>query len=98
MVDDQRHVGIGRFADRLAVVERLDEREKFEIGLELVGYLVENARAILDRGLAPGVLGRMGGVERELDVGARRARNLAQLLAGDRARIVEIAPLDRKLS
>ena len=43
MVDDQRHVGMGRFADRLAVVEGLDEGEQFEIGFQLVGDLVEDA-------------------------------------------------------
>jgi hypothetical protein len=36
----------------------------------------------------------MGRVERELDVGGRGAGNLAKLVAGDRARIVEIAAFD----
>ena len=40
MVDDQRHVGIGRLADRLAVVERLDQRQQFQIGLELSAILL----------------------------------------------------------
>ena len=38
-----------RFADRLAIVERLDQREQVEIGLDLVGDLVEDAGALLNR-------------------------------------------------
>jgi len=37
----------------------------------------------------------VGGVEREIDVGGAGARDLAQLDAGDRTQIVEIAALDR---
>ncbi len=37
----------------------------------------------------------MGGVEREFDVGGGGTGDLAELGAGDRARIVEVAPLDR---
>ena len=96
VIDDERHVGMGRLADRLAVVERLDQRQQVEIGFQLVGDLVEDARAFGDRGLAPGILGLVGGIEREFDVGRRGARHLAELLAGDRARIVEVASLDRR--
>jgi hypothetical protein len=96
VVDDQRHVGMGGLADRLAVVERLDQREQIEIGFQLVGDLVQNARALGDRRLAPGVLGLMGGIERQFDVGRGRTRNRAEFLASDRTRIVEIASLDRR--
>ena len=65
------------------------------LAFELVGDLVEDTRALLDGGLAPGVLGLVGGIQRQLDIGRRRARHLAELLAGDRAWIVEIPPLDR---
>ena len=90
VVDHQRHVGMRRLADRLAVVEGLDQREQVEIGFELVGDLVQDARALLHRGLAPGVLGLVRGVERQLDVGGGGAGHRAELLAGDRARIVKI--------
>ncbi len=95
VVDAQRQVGGGRLADRLAVVEGFDERQEIEIGLHAVGDLEQDKGAVGDRGPAPGVLGRMGRVERQLDVGRRGAWDRAQLLAGDRARIVEVAPLDR---
>jgi hypothetical protein len=48
----------------------------------------------MNRGFAPRVFRLMGRVERELDVGGRGAGNLAKLVAGDRARIVEIAAFD----
>ena len=95
MVDAERQVGMGRLADRLAIVERLDKGEKIEILLHAVGDLEQNVGAVGDRRPGPGVLGGMGGVERELDVSRRRARDRAQPLTGDRARVVEIAPLDR---
>jgi hypothetical protein len=95
VIDDERHVGIGGFADRLAVVERLDERQQFQIGFQLVGDLVEKRRPLLHGGLAPGFLRRMRGVERKFDIGRGGARYLTELLAGDRARIVEIASFDR---
>jgi ParB family chromosome partitioning protein len=93
VVDDQRHVRIGGLADRLAVVERLDQRQQVQIGFQLVGDLVEDARALSDRGLAPGVLRLVGGVEGEFDVGGAGARNRAELLAGDGAWIIEVASL-----
>ena len=96
MVDHQRHVGMRRLADRLAVVERLDQRQQVEIGFELVGDLVQDARAFLHGGLAPGVLGLVRGVERQFDVGGGGAGHRAELLAGDRARIVEVACLRRE--
>ena len=46
-------------------------------------------------GLAPGVFGLVGGVERQFDIGGGRARDLAKLGAGDRAQVVEVAALHR---
>jgi hypothetical protein len=91
VIDHQRHVGVGGLADRLAVVERLDQCEQIEVGLQLVGDPVQDQRTLGNRGLAPGVLCLVGGVERQFDVGRGGARNRAQLLAGDRARIIEVA-------
>jgi hypothetical protein len=95
VIDHQRHVGIGRLADRLAVIERLDQSEQVQIGFQLVGDPVEDQRALGHRGLAPGILGLVGGVERQFDVGRRGARHRAKLLAGDRRRIIEVASLFR---
>ncbi len=96
VVDAQGNVGEGRLSDRLAVVERFDERQQLGLRLHTVGYFVEEARALSGRGLAPGVLCLVSGVEREFDVGGGRAGDFAQLAAGDRARIVEILTFDRR--
>jgi hypothetical protein len=69
MVDRQRDVGGRRLADRLAVVPGLGRREQVEVGLDPVGDLQQDVRAMRGRGLAPGVLGGMRGIERQLDIG-----------------------------
>ena len=96
MVDRQRDVGEGRLADRLAVVDGLDRGEHLEVLLHAVGDLVEDLGALGGRGVAPGVLGLMRGVERKLDIGGLRAGDLADRLAGDGADIVEIVAVDRR--
>jgi len=95
VVDHKRHVGIGRLADWLAVVERFDQRDQVQIGFQLVRDLVQNARAFGYRRLGPGILGLVSGAEREFDIRRGRARNLAELLAGNRTRIVKVLSLDR---
>ena len=77
MVDGERHVGGRRLADRLAVVPGLGERQQVEILLHAVGDPVEDQRALGGAGAAPGVLGRVRGVERGLDVLGVRAGDLA---------------------
>ena len=42
VVDGQRQVGVDRLADGLAVVERLDERERLEVRFQPVGDPVED--------------------------------------------------------
>ncbi len=96
MIDGERDVGGRRLADRLAVVDRLDEASRLRFALHAVGDLVQEPRALGGRRLAPGFARRMRGVERELDVFGGRARDLADRLAGDRADIVEILALDRR--
>jgi hypothetical protein len=90
VIDHQRHVGMRGFPDRLAVVERLDQRQQFQIGFDLVGDLVQDAGAFLHGGAAPGVLCLVSGIKRQFYIRGRRARNLTELLAGDRAGIIEI--------
>ena len=70
VVDRQRDVGGERLAHRLAVLLALGDREHLEVGLDRVGDRVRapRARSAGER-LAPGVLGGVRGVERELDVG-----------------------------
>ncbi len=91
VVDGERNVGGGRLADRLAIVPGLGRSEKVEVLLHDIRDPVQDARAIRYAGLAPGVLGGMGGVERGLDVILVGTRDLANLLAGDRRDIVEVA-------
>ena len=96
MVDGERDVGGHRLADRLAVVDGLDGGEHLEVRLHAVGDLVQNGGALGRRRLAPGVLGLVRGVERELDVRGLRPRDLAHRLAGHRADIFEILAFDRR--
>ena len=46
VIDRQREVGRGGLADRLAVVDRLDEGEGLEVGLDPVGDPVEDVGAV----------------------------------------------------
>ncbi len=94
MIDGKRNVGKGRLADRLAVVDGLDRGEHLEVLLHAVGDLVEDFGAFGGRGVAPGLLGLMGGVERKLDIGGLRTGDLTHRLAGDGADIVEILAVD----
>ncbi len=96
MIDDERHVGSGRLADRLAVVDRFGEREQVELAFEPVGDLVQEAGALRRRGIAPGLAGGVRGVQRQFDVFGRRACHLAERLAGDRAYVVEVLAFDRR--
>ncbi len=95
VVDRQGHVGIGRLADRLAVVEGFDQGQGGEIVFDPVGDLEQDARTVGGGRAAPGVLGLVGGVERQFDVLGGRAGDTGQDLAGDRRQIVEIFAADR---
>ena len=61
-------------ADRLARVRALEAAELVALGLERVGDLEEEQRAVLGRRLLPRREGRLGGIDRAVDVlgGARR--------------------------
>ena len=84
MVDGQRNVGIHRFADRLAVVDGFRRGDQAQVLFDAVGDAVQDIGALGRRGLAPGILGGMGGVQRQLDVFRRGTGDFAKWQAGDR--------------
>ncbi len=95
VVDRKRDVGVEGFTDRLAVVPRLGERDRFEVLLDAVGDLVEDHGALGGRGLAPRRRGSVGGIECELDVLFGTAGDLGEHLPGHGSDVLEILPLHR---
>ncbi|MNX77413.1 hypothetical protein D3C86_1089540 [compost metagenome] len=95
VVDSQRNIGGQGLTHRLAVVPGFGLGHGLKIDLDAVGDTIEDKRALGDAGLAPGVLGGMGGVQRQLDVGRVRASHLAQDAAVHRGGVLEIAAVDR---
>ncbi|MNL44006.1 hypothetical protein D3C87_1665490 [compost metagenome] len=95
VVDGERNIGRERFTHRLAVIPGLGFGHGLEVGLDAVGDPVQDQGALGDAGLAPGVLGGVGGVQRQLDVGRVRASDLAQDAAVHRGGVLEIAAADR---
>ena len=87
MIDGERQVGRGRLTDRFTVVATLDEGQEFLALLHPVGDLVEDTRPVAGAGLAPFVLGGMGGVKRQFDVLSSRAGDFAQRFAVDWAQV-----------
>ncbi len=96
VVDGERDVGGHRFADRLAVVDRFDGRDLRNERFHAVGDLEQCGGAIGRRGLAPGGLGLVGGVEGDLDVLRARPGDLADDLAVDRRGVLEVLALHRR--
>ena len=94
VVDGQRHVGVERLADRLAVVPGLGQRDRLEVLLDAVGDLVQDDGAFAGGGLAPRGGGAVRGVERLVDVGLVGTRDLAERLARHRGRVLEVSPPD----
>ena len=92
----QRDVGGERLAHRLAVLPALGDGEQLEVVLDRVRHLVQHARALGRRGLAPGVLGRVGRVERELDVRRGRARHRREPLAGGGRHVLAVLAVQRR--
>ena len=69
VIDSQRYVGGGRLADGLAVVDGFDERQRGEIVLQSLGDLVQDVGALRGGSPAPGVLGLVSRIQRQLHVG-----------------------------
>ncbi|CAM2147310.1 hypothetical protein PT2222_10131 [Paraburkholderia tropica] len=96
VIGRERNVGGQRFAQRLAVVDGFGHGELVQVLLDAVGDAIEDVGALGRRGLAPGGLGFVRGVERQLDVGFARARNRRERMAGDRRDVVEILAAQRR--
>ncbi len=93
MISCQRNVGGQRLPNRLAVVPDFGERERVFVRVNAIGDLVQDRRPLGRGGLAPPRGGRVRGVECLFDVGLIRARHLAERLAGDRRRVLEVQTL-----
>ena len=93
MISCQRNVGGQRLPNRLAVVPDFGERERVFVRVNAIGDLVQDRRPLGRGGFAPPGGGRVRGVECLFDVGLIRARHLAERLAGDRRRVLEIQTL-----
>ena len=96
VVGGQGHVGVQRFAHGLAVVPGLGDGEHFQVGFDAVGDLQQDQRAVLHRGLAPGVGSGVGGVQRTVDVGGVGAGELGDHLAIHGRSIGEVLPGQRR--
>ena len=96
MINGQRQVRSLGFADRLAVVDRLDHSEQIELLLHAVGDFVQDAGALGGRRAAPGLPRAVSGVERELDVLRGRSGVGADDAAIDRGDIVECLTFNRR--
>ncbi len=95
MVDGQRDVGIGRFAQRLAIVPGLGFGDQGQVVLDTLGDGQQDVGAFGDRSAAPGGAGGVRGIQRAFDVLGRRTRHFAQLLAVDRRQVVHVAAQHR---
>ena len=96
MVGRQRDVGVEGFTHGLAVVPGFGDGQQFEVLFDAVGDFQQHQRAILGRGLAPGVSGGMGGVERLVDVFGSGTREFGDRLTVDRRGIGEVVAIDRR--
>jgi hypothetical protein len=95
VVSREGDVGVQRLADGLAVVDGLGVSQHLEVGLDAVGDLEQDVRALGWRGAAPLVGGGVRGIECGLDVLGGGAGGLGVDLAADRGDDVEILALDR---
>ena len=94
VVHGQRQVGSQGLTHGLAVVPGLADGEHLQVRLHAVGDLVQDVRAISRGGLAPRGRGSLGGVQRQLDVLGGTTGDLAEHLARDRRRVLEVLALD----
>jgi hypothetical protein len=74
-VDRGRHL-VDRRPDRLSGIRALESTELVGLGLERIGDLEEQQRAVLRRGLLPALERRLGGVDGAIDVLLRARGNV----------------------
>ncbi len=82
MSRDKRDVDVARLADRLAVVDRLEDREKALALLNVPGQRIEMLRPLVAGERGPFRLRPAGGGDRRVDVGRRALRHARDALAG----------------
>ena len=93
MIDRIGDVDGARLADRLAVVEGLEQREVLGVLLDDVGDLVQDDGALRLGGLAPALEGSPCGVDGAVDVLLRSVRDGGELFAVGRAEHIKGLPI-----
>ena len=96
VIECERNVGVQGFTDRFAVVHGFDVGQPFEVGLHAVGDLEQHIGTLAGRSLSPSVGGRVGGVQRQLDVFGTGAGGLGEDGTVDRGDHIEVFTLDRR--
>ncbi len=90
VVDGEGQVGGQGFADGLAVLPALGDREGFEIVLHAVGDPVEDPGALGRGRTAPGRCGGVGGVQGAFHVLGRATGDLGERLPVDGGGVLEV--------
>ncbi|MCY1295628.1 hypothetical protein D9M70_449760 [compost metagenome] len=85
----KRDIDVAGFADRLAIVDRLDDGDQTRMALDHAGECIEMPRPGMTRKLRPGSLRLAGGGNRIVDVLGAAERNFRQELARGRLARVE---------
>src|SRR5690606_19996685 len=82
MPDDQRDIDITALADRLAVIEGLEDGKEPRVLLDQAGDGIEIFAALVARKRGPGLLRGAGGLYGFVDIGRSPVGNLRQRLVG----------------
>ena len=90
VIDCKRKIGIHGFADRLAVVPCLGQRQELEVIFHPLCNLVHQDGAVRGAGMTPALAGGMCCVQCPFNVLSIGARNLAECLPGDWRYVLEI--------
>ena len=80
VIDGKRKIGVYGFADRLAVVPGLGQRQDVEVVFHALRDLVHQDGAVRGAGVAPALAGGVGSIEGAFNVLRVGARNLAECL------------------
>ncbi len=77
VIGRQRHIGVARLADRLAIVHSFGIGKQFEVFLDPVGDLVQQPGTFGRRGAAPGIARGMCGIQCPFHIIGIGARDVA---------------------